>query len=99
MKNILTQKTRISVIVVTSIFLSVSGEAVTTFGQEEDTFSKIWSHPSQTFQTKNLEMKKQSENPFKKKETTLTLHSKKGLSIKETLDLLHHEDLIGSRLH
>ncbi|MBN9343587.1 MAG: hypothetical protein BGO76_04945 [Caedibacter sp. 38-128] len=102
MKYILTTKVMTSLLVTTSIFLSFKGEAVTTFGQEEDTFSRIWSHPSENSKSKQLDLTKQGKNYLKKEEKDLTLEQKNGLSgkrTKELLNLLHHKKFVGSSLH
>ncbi|AIL13214.1 hypothetical protein IM40_06405 [Candidatus Paracaedimonas acanthamoebae] len=102
MKYILTTKVMTSFLFATSLFLSFKGEAVTTFGQEEDTFSRIWSHPSENSKSRKLDLSKQGGNSLKKEEKNLTLQQKNDLSSKRTkelLNLLHHKDLVGSRLH
>jgi len=55
-RYILTKKMMSSLVLVTSIIFISQAEAVTTFGQEEDIFSRIWSPSSlESFKGTKLE--------------------------------------------
>lgn len=99
MKNILTKKAMSPLIIMASLFFSFNGNAVTTLGQEEDVFSKIWSSPSQSLQSKVPGIKMQKERSFTEREKEKVSPLEKRLPAAQTLDLLHDKDFKGSRLH
>lgn len=103
MKYYLTKR----IIITSSLFVSAAtfsfkGDAVTTFGQEEDAFSKFLAHPVEDSKSKGEHSIKQEENSFKKAEKAEILPLKKGSSqmIKgEKLKPYFNKDLVGARLY
>jgi hypothetical protein len=91
-----------SLVLVTAGILISQAKAVTTLGQEEDIFSRIWSHPSENSKSRKLDFTKRGENQFAKETKDLGSQQKKRLSdkrLEETLKILHNRDLVGARLH
>lgn len=98
MRHTLDKKVVISLLLITSIIFTSSGEAVTTLGQEEDAFAKIWSHKD--LPSMKLDSMKHAKSELKKNENiskTEKCSSRKCLT--ETLKLLHNREIIGARLY
>ncbi|OJX12372.1 MAG: hypothetical protein BGO77_00285 [Caedibacter sp. 37-49] len=100
MRHTLDKKVIISLLLITSIIFTSSGEAVTTLGQEEDAFAKIWSHKDKDLPSMKLDSMKHAKGELKKNENiskTEKCSSRKCLT--ETLKLLQNRDIIGARLY
>ncbi|MBN9413188.1 MAG: hypothetical protein J0H12_04615 [Candidatus Paracaedimonas acanthamoebae] len=103
MKYYLTKRITItSLLFISAVTFSFKGEAVTTFGQEEDAFSKLLAHPAEDSKSKGERSAKQEENSFKKADKTEALPLKKEPSEmvkREKLKPYFNKDLVGARLY